>query len=157
MASDSTKSYAGIGARSTPQDVLFEMSKIGARLEAMGWTLRSGGAKGADKAFEKFVAPVNKQIYTVHDNTKESLEMAKKFHPAPHRLKGHGLHLMARNSFQVLGPDLSSPSEFVLCWTPNGLPVGGTSQAIRIAESYGVPVYNLAKQEDRKQFYKEYL
>ena len=45
--------YAGIGSRETPPDILLKMVKIGCHLAKMGWTLRSGGAPGADSAFEK--------------------------------------------------------------------------------------------------------
>ncbi len=60
------------------------------------------------------------------------------------------LKLMARNSYQVLGRDLKSPSEFLICWTPDGYltavertdGTGGTDQAIAIADFYRIPVLN---------------
>ncbi len=59
---------------------------------------------------------------------------------------------MARNSHQVLGADLKSPVDFVICWTPDGCETerqrvwetGGTGQAIALADRWGVPVVNLA-------------
>lgn len=42
----------GIGSRETPQDILRLMTQIGREVEAMGGMLRSGGAGGADLAFE---------------------------------------------------------------------------------------------------------
>ena len=53
---------------------------------------------------------------------------------------------MGRNTYQILGKNLRDPVDFVLCWTPftrKGDPKGGTSQAIRIAEAYNIPVINL--------------
>lgn len=47
------QAYAGIGARTTPPDVLAAMERIAAGLATYGWTLRTGGARGADTAFEK--------------------------------------------------------------------------------------------------------
>ena len=44
--------YAGVGSRETPQDVLKIMWKIGKHLADKGYTLRSGGARGADAACE---------------------------------------------------------------------------------------------------------
>jgi hypothetical protein len=44
--------YAGIGSRETPKDVCRKMSTAGRVLWKAGFTLRSGGAKGADTAFE---------------------------------------------------------------------------------------------------------
>lgn len=44
--------YAGIGSRETPMEVLELMTKASAWLGAKGYTLQSGGAIGADMAFE---------------------------------------------------------------------------------------------------------
>ena len=44
--------YAGIGSRSTPPEVQAVMRTLANNLEYTGFTLRSGGAKGADSAFE---------------------------------------------------------------------------------------------------------
>jgi hypothetical protein len=44
--------YAGIGARETPEEVLKQMESISSRMRELGYTLRSGGARGADTAFE---------------------------------------------------------------------------------------------------------
>ncbi|NYZ25158.1 hypothetical protein HND93_36125, partial [Azospirillum sp. ROY-1-1-2] len=45
--------YAGIGSRETPPAVLEVMAAVGERLAQLGWVLRSGGAVGADQAFER--------------------------------------------------------------------------------------------------------
>lgn len=71
-----------------------------------------------------------------------------------------GLH--TRNVFQVLGVRLTRPSEFLLCWTPDGAEnttgkhTGGTGTAIRIANRFGVPVFNL-KNEDCIERLKSFL
>jgi hypothetical protein len=44
--------YAGIGHRNTPENILDVMRRLGAFLAANGCVLRSGGAQGADSAFE---------------------------------------------------------------------------------------------------------
>jgi hypothetical protein len=44
--------YAGIGSRATPDDVLEVMSRFAALVGSHGYILRSGGADGADSAFE---------------------------------------------------------------------------------------------------------
>lgn len=46
------KYYTGVGSRETPEHILELMRKTGKALASQGWTLRSGGAKGADQAFE---------------------------------------------------------------------------------------------------------
>jgi hypothetical protein len=45
------KLYTGVGCRKTPEPILTLMFLIGYRQAENGWTLRSGGADGADNAF----------------------------------------------------------------------------------------------------------
>ena len=45
--------YSGIGSRETPDNVLVVMEKLGAAFAKKGFVLRSGGADGADSAFER--------------------------------------------------------------------------------------------------------
>lgn len=47
------KYYTGIGSRSTPKEIKELMTTLGTCLAENGWTLRSGGAEGADTAFEQ--------------------------------------------------------------------------------------------------------
>lgn len=49
------KFYTGIGSRNTPEDILEIMSDLAFIFHKKGWTLRSGGADGADLAFEEGV------------------------------------------------------------------------------------------------------
>ena len=145
--------YAGIGARLTPAAVQKQMAAVAKTLEQMGFTLQSGGAKGADSAFESGVAnSTNKKIFTAEDVTSETQDIAKEVHPNPSALKGYVLDLMARNTNQVFGENLDTPVDFVLTWTPDGAEsssqrtqkTGGTGQAIDMASQKGIPVINLA-------------
>lgn len=142
--------YAGIGSRETPTEILDLMKSLAQFLSA-DFTLRSGGAKGADLAFEAGAA--SKEIFLAADATPAAMETVAKYHPAFQWLTPSTQKLMARNAMQVLGADLHTPVEFVLCWTPDGATsttsaaTGGTGQAIRIANAHGIPVWNL-KQAD---------
>lgn len=51
--------------------------------------------------------------------------------------------LHARNMHIILGANLDSPVEIVICWTKDGLRSGGTGQALRLAESRDIPIYDL--------------
>lgn len=57
--------YTGVGARNTPDRILDIMEHVGYVLAQRGYVLRSGGAEGADKAFEAGcdAAHGNKKIY----------------------------------------------------------------------------------------------
>lgn len=57
--------------------------------------------------------------------------------------------LHTRNVFQVLGRDLNSPSEFLVCYAPvdkHGIPKGGTRTAFVLAQQYDIPCFNFATQ-----------
>lgn len=49
-----------------------------------------------------------------------------------------------RNVCQILGADLHTPVQMVICWTKGGKLVGGTAQALRIARANNIPIFNLA-------------
>lgn len=149
-----SKTYAGIGSRETPVEVQQKMTEIAKRLSRSSYCLRSGGATGADTAFE---AGANlKQIFlpwngfngrVVDGNDYIIPEFCEdyviKHHPKPSALSERGWLLMSRNAYQILGPSLNEPVEFVLCWTKDGKASGGTGQAIRIANNLNIPVFNL--------------
>ena len=146
--------YVGIGSRSTPEPIQQLMTAIACSLAKRGYTLRSGGARGADLAFEFGCANKGtKEIFTKEDVTLEAKTLALKYHPAPYALTPSALALHARNGFQILGPNLNDPSGFVVCWTPDGtesvttIKTGGTGQAIRIAYDLGIPIFNLQRKD----------
>lgn len=161
--------YTGIGARATPKNILSAMKMYAILLADNGYTLRSGGADGADTAFEQGCKSVNglKEIYLpwkgFNDNKSSHYlsskpefilcEKAKEayFENEWEYLKPPIKRLMERNVYQVLGETLDSPSEFVLCWTNDGCSsaedrtrqTGGTGQAITVASQHGVPIFNI--------------
>lgn len=139
------KYFAGIGSRETPEDILKLMRGTTKGLYRKSYILRSGGAQGADSAFEDGVPQGSrKEIFYANDKlplwTNVFTDM---FHPAPDKLKDYPRKLMNRNAMQILGRDGDTPVEFVVCWTRDGKYAGGTGQAIRIAEYFGIPVFNL--------------
>lgn len=161
------KFYTGIGARKTPDHVLDMMVGYSQVLEFLLFTLRSGGQpKGADGAFEYGVHnSANKVIYKpAHWHyqkgdpviLEEAYMIAAKHHPAWDKLSPFVKNLMARNVHAALGDDLNSPSEFVICWTPDGMnnikprtiQSGGTGHTLAIACENNIPIYNLKNVED---------
>lgn len=170
--------YAGVGSRETPIPILGIMSVVAYYLAKSGYTLRSGGAPGADTAFETGAwAAVDSdgtskpEIYLPWRNFEnresparmepqaEAYEIAKQFHPNWHGLSQGGQKLHARNVHQVLGFDVNSPtiSGFLICWTREGKGGGGTGQALRMARHYGVrEVYDLANRE-HLEIIKEFI
>ena len=168
-----TMTYAGIGSRETPQEVLDKMTEVAKYLEGLGYTLRSGGAVGADKAFEKGVTS-KKEVFLGTDKTGErEKKIAREIHPNPQALDnaksktGQPIanfmwNLMGRNTNQIFGAKLDTPVDFVLAWTQDGLTdyrerslkSGGTGQAIDMASRKGIPVINMANDNWRDELKK---
>jgi hypothetical protein len=169
--------YAGIGSRKTPNNVLSFFTTAARVLDRNGYILRSGGADGADTAFEK--GTFNKEIFLpwkgfnsnnsqLYNISSEAYNIAELYHPYWDNLKESFKKFHARNVHQILGKNLDKPVKFVLCWTPDGAETmeetsketGGTGQAIRIAWNYQIPIYNLKNDKSKKRFgkfVKEYL
>lgn len=149
--------YTGVGSRKTPQDIIVLMRAIASKMALFGFWLRSGGAEGADRAFESCAGP-KKQIFYAKDATAEAEAIAAQFHPAWNRCSPYAKKLHGRNAFQVLGSDLNEPSTYCICWTPDGCishatrkyETGGTGTAISIANYYHVPIINLARPDQRQ-------
>lgn len=154
--------WAGIGSRGTPESILIKMTEISCVLSTGNCILRSGAASGADTAFYNGSSRSKREIFLpwegfnnfrsdgtfiVPDDTifKQAMEIASKFHPAWDKCSFGAKKLHARNSFQILGADLQTPSSFVVCYTKDGLTGGGTGQAIRIANHYNIPVFDYGK------------
>lgn len=74
------------------------------------------------------------------------------YHPNWYALKPAAKKLIARDAYQILGMDLNSPVDFVICYTAGGKVDGGTGQAIRIAMDHNIPVVNAGAYPDLGDF-----
>ena len=165
--------YTGVGARDCPNKMLGVMQDMAFKLSQEGWVLRSGGARGADTAFE--IGALNSfseevpEIYlpwagfNEHTSTSvgviisphldrwgEAQRIAQRIHPAWNKLSPAARTLHSRNCFQVLGEDLNTPSKFLVCWAKTdtqGVPVGGTRTAYVLAQERCIPCFNLIFEE----------
>ena len=149
--------YAGIGSRKTPDNILIIMKNLAKSLSKRNYCLRSGGAIGADSAFEYDCDLVNgsKEIFYVNDSNKFLIEFVKKYHPFFDNLSEYAKKLHSRNVLQMFGPKINEKefSKFVVCWTPDGYGsnnnfkrtrlTSGTGTAIQIALEHNIPVFNL--------------
>src|SRR5436305_1567732 len=110
--------YAGVGSRKTPEDALERMRHYAARLAERGFILRSGGAPGADTAFEEGTKDFphhQRMIYlpwvgfnnhvegVVVGNDMALMAIASRYHPKWACCKSGARKLHARNVAQILG------------------------------------------------------
>lgn len=153
----SNKYFTCVGSRSTPKDILYILTQVSKYFCQRDYILRSGGADGADLAGESGcdLSKGRKEIYLPWrgfngDYTSpynsvglDALKLASTIHPAWNNLSEGAKKLHGRNCYQVLGYDLKTPSQFLICWTKNGEKIGGTRTAIVLAENYNIPVINI--------------
>lgn len=150
------KVYAGIGSRKCPNHILELMQVVAYNLAQLGWKLRSGGAEGADTAFQtgvekfcefKFPPKDYQEIYIPWSNPSKPFNnllqdrergiivennpaadiLAAQHHAVYSALSQGGKKLMKRNCFQVLGPQLNDPVKMIICYTVDGS-IGETSR-----------------------------
>lgn len=158
--STASRYYAGIGSRQTPESSRGIIVDIAQQLERRGYTLRSGGAEGADTFFE--LAATRCQIFLpwrrfndrevpvdFQSPSQDAVALASEIITGFERRPQPVQMLLARNMHQVLGLTLDAPVDFVVCWTPGGKVQGGTAHAIRLAAMRDIPVYNLARPKER--------
>ena len=81
------------------------------------------------------------------DLISETERIASEVHPAWDRCNEWARGMHSRNCHQILGYDLQSPVDAVVCWTPDGKIQGGTATAIRISMKYDIPVFNLGTKD----------
>jgi hypothetical protein len=163
-------SYAGIGARLTPPEILTLMREVAGALASRGYCLRTGGADGADQAFYDGAVGLGEQVELFlpwpgfhgwrargpgvrlfERPTPEAYRLAEQYHPNWRNVRRGPRSLHARNVHIVLGPNLDEPVRLICCWTPAGELVGGTAQALRIAAHHNIPVFNLADPMTRQR------
>ena len=157
-----TMTYAGIGSRQTPKEMLSEMTALAKELQSKGYTLNTGvtfGGKkeGADKAFDD--GATKKNLFSPENQGSREREqiIAKEMHPNPNALSPGALKLMARNTNQVFGDNLNTPVDFVVFYakeTKGIRPEGGTGQAVEMARLKGIPTINLANPNWRAELDK---
>jgi hypothetical protein len=110
--------------------------------------LRSGGAPGADSAFETGCDLVNghKRIFLpwkgFNNNKSELFGVSTKCVNIARKLisgfdnRKYGAQLLtARNVYQVMGNTLQEPTDFIVCYCDG---TGGTANTLKIAKHFGI-------------------
>lgn len=169
-----------IGSRDTPLPAQDAITDFAAAVQHNHGVVRSGGAPGADSACERGITdPHAKQIFLPYSNfngvsagvgvyvldqlhsrhQRVAQEIASRFHPNWEAVlkKSTSVKMMTRNVFQILGPELKSPSDIVVMWA-KGTRVsiakkdhqnrifevpGGTGLAVRLAHHLEIPILHV--------------
>ena len=152
--------YAGIGAANAPAAARTLMTDIGHRLAEEDFLLRTGGGQGAEEAFENGarLADGAARVYlpsegyrgresgvdgVTTDIPQRAYEIAAGHHGNWDSLTDATRRQYARNAVEILGEDLSTPADVVICWTREGKDTGATAQALALAREHHIPVINL--------------
>jgi len=157
-----TMTYAGIGSRQTPPEVLNQMTQVAKELASKGYTLNTGvtfrgGEEGADAAFSKGTTKKNLFSPEKQGSRPKEQNIARELHPNPGALSPGALKLMARNTNQIFGDNLDTPVDFVLFYakeTGSVRPQGGTGQAVEMARLKDIPTINMMDANWKEQLNK---
>lgn len=135
---------------------------------------RSGGAKGMDYVLTQAIEELMQEgvsgfkacVYIPHrlfndlqwgklghrvhyvkwfKNYSRAMGIAAECHPVWHHCDDYTRHMHARNVYEILGTDLNTPSDFVICHARtnrNGVVMGGTATAIKLANDRSIPIFN---------------
>ncbi len=167
------KPYVVTGNKDASSSIIEDIKQFVIKLEDLGYTTRSGGMDGIDSEVESVSKKLelylpwrdfsNKQskLYFSGDLAKQA---AKKYSPVYDNLKPAIQSFLAKNARMVLGDKLNSNCLFLICWSEDGAEhkkdvtarTGNVGHVILIANSIGVPVFNLGK-EGTKQRLQNYI
>lgn len=173
-----------VGSRETPAAEWTLGWRLSYKYIIFGYIIATGDAEGMDRAAREGALAAGAVEYD-HDHpertpnanlyvwkakhcTPDAMAISARFHSAWNALRKDGSPVVSnfakklhgRNAFQVLGPNLITPSSVVICWTKDrctthkdrSIRTGGTGTAISIADHWNVPVVNLAKPEEFHKF-----
>ncbi len=175
------KVCAIIGARKTPPKVIIQIQELAGQLVHLGgYFIRTGGAIGADQAAMRYTGSdcLVYQPWTGYEAgkimefgnrvamtepTTAAIGLASYFHPNWDVCSNGTKLLHGRNSHIILGKDLRSAVNFVICYSDidiidgKAVEKGGTALGCKIARQYKIPVYNLKlySPEEILEFIKE--
>lgn len=161
--------YTVILDKAVPENILAKVEEIVKVLSGHGFTLRYGGTEEFESRFEK-VAERKELILPWRDfnekqskftfNNDRSLAVAKMFHPTFDTMKKGVQAFLARNARLILGHEMKSPTNFLICWTDDGCEslrektsaTGFVGHPIAIASAAHVPIYNLNRENSVARF-----
>lgn len=160
--------WSGIGNRQATPQAVSDLTYIAKRLAENGLELRSGGRGDCDCACQAGANGKSEIYYPRHKpqyqyglpTLDEAYPIARQYHGCWDFLPEKYRNYFARNVHIILGKVLSEPSEFVVCWTRDGVyspenrtqRTGGTGHAIAVAAANSIPVFNI-----NNKIHREYV
>lgn len=156
------KSYAVIGNKDTPDDIIKQMVAFAKELDEQSFVCRISVAQGPDK--EVCEAVKNKEVILpwkgfneVQDGDSFTSPSAKAItrltQPGYDDMKPGLQLILGKNVRLLLGKECKSPVAFVIGWSKDGAErlsqktpdTGGMGHILSIAQSACIPVFNLGK------------
>lgn len=167
------KPYVVAGNKDAPASIIEDIKEFVKKIEGLGYITRTSVMSEVETETESIAK--NMELYLPWNgfNEKESKfyfnddlskQAAKKYSPVYDSLKPVIQTFLAKNARMVLGQKLNSNALFLLCWSEDGVEhkkdvtarTGNIGHIILIANSIGIPVFNLGK-EGTKERLQNYL
>ncbi len=168
---------AGIGSRNLTEEIKTKIEDIMLYLNSITnnkLIVHTGDANGSDLCFKanakncisylpfKGFNNSTSDKFTVCN---KAVTLASFHHPYFDTMKNITKQLMGRNVYQIMSDTFDNIVDCVICYTPDGVEkskdvtvgkTGGTGLAISLADTIGIPVFNLANSDSIariKEFY----
>lgn len=158
------KYYTGTGIVQVSKSMKETILAIAKYLSDQGYTLRTGLSKGMDAAFIEGSDSVSLFTYEGENTNGADAFICEETDFIKRDLKENYLTLGAltkvarqrvvRSYYELLGEDLNTPSEFLVCYDPCE---GVVNYTHRLANRLGIKVYNLYDKEELKKLKEEWL
>ena len=154
------KFYTGIGVAQVSGKMKDSISSIAKYFSDKGYTLRTDLDKGMNEAFRS--SSESKELYAIEGETVENAITAIPTDYILSDMKENCLSLTAINKeskkkivrgyYELLGKDLKTPSEFLVCYDPC---TGVVNHIHRLANRLGIKVYNLYEKDVLKELLQQ--
>lgn len=155
---------AGIGSRNLPDEIKEKIKHVMDSLNEITrdkLIVHTGDAAGADLAFKEYAKNClsyipfkgfNNSTSELYNVCNKAKTLASFHHPYFDKMKPTTQSLMGRNVYQVMSDTFDNWVDCVICYTPDGVEkakdvkvgiTGGTGLAISLADTLGIPIFNL--------------
>lgn len=167
--------YAVVGNRDTPAGALALAKDMAAKLASRGFTARLGGMDGLDKTIADALTPQAYELQLPWKNfggfesktsysSPEVMAIAKHFSDTWDTLKLPIQGFLGKNVRVLLGEKTKSIAMFLVVHSEDGAEhirevtsrTGSVGHAIKIANHFNIPVFNLQKQDALTRLYQQF-
>lgn len=147
-----SKFYTGFGTRKILNTDIEYVTTLAQSLSNLGYKCRTGQMKrGIEAVFR--ASTTNIEIVKKTETTLAAINLMGKYHQSWNVIDMPNKKLLGRNGHLVMGKKLNQVSDFVIYYQRElADDSNGVAHTIMVAKDFGIPCFNIAFEEGRKDF-----